>query len=1470
MNKAYDGENSGSIPSISVLGYGLRVPGADNIDAFWDLVESRRDVVTRATTNIGATTGSRVHAYGQLSNVERFDASFFNYSPREATELDPQQRFLLECAVEALEAGAVRLSDLNNEVGVYLSTGLSSYLLNTSGHQIAEDDALPSLLGSDGHYAATRVAYKLGLTGPAIAVGSACSSSLLAIHQACQAILAGECDLALAGGMDIEFPQPISYFYQPGGIMAQDGVCRPFDREASGTVFGSGGGVVLLALTDIAVERGWPIRATIAGSAVNNDGSAKASFTAPRASRQRDVIRQAMALAGKDAEKIGYIECHGTGTRLGDAAELSALHEVFGSSTLPPLGSVKANIGHLRVGSGVIGFIKAAEIIAHGKYPGTTNVSNPVDSAASYNPGILSTRSGDTENVSVGVSSFGFGGTNVHVVLSKAPEKIHTSATQGGPHLIKVSSSGPESCLATAAAYAFTLEKSELLSIPDVEYTLTKGRDDRAYRYAAVGSDSHELAKALRSANLNIVEGWAKDTGDLIFVLPGQGSSAISVIAALYNWEQVFTERLNQLWQYIKEPKWPSISEIISDPDILDSATIQLIHVATGLALADQLKARGVEANLSCGFSLGEYIAAGISGALTPEDVLQLVRKRTVLLQNAPDGDMVVVEVSKDILQSHISHYDSVSSLSSTRHVLAVKNASLQTLLLELESANIPHRILGLGIPYHSDLLNREAEELNHFASNIPTKETHTLLLTSTKESELSHRYWGAHLSAPVDLTLATDALGALHAISPITLLDLSFDGTLTNVFSDTIGAGVREATVRMFQRSRDIRESYLLGLAALWVQGYNIDTLPPQTNAQLIRLPNRQFDRQPYIKSITPVAENKLSERALRRAASLEDWVYYPSWILRRRTPVTSEPKGQRWLTFVPADSVGEQIVAKLTAIGIDVVRVKNELSGDENLIRDMINNLGLKERPISRIVHFWCANSRKDIADLSSRLSAVEDELSPGFYTLMFTIKQLATEQGTKPVQLDIIATGLHPFGDDTSNIIPERSLLSGAALVVPQDLPFITTRTVDVTHLPISILPEEIVAELLAPVRENAITFGAGARWVRTYERGQLAQQSSFDMPKRLQERGIYLITGGLGGIGMTIADYLVRTCRARLILTALEAVPDPYYLEHGVQDLPEDPHLAERVIGLRKLIELGGEVLAVRCDAASIEDSARLFERIDSQFGTLNGVVHAAGVFETQRAFRSLEDTTVDECERRLKPKVIGTLVLAEHLKGRKLDFVIMQSSLSAQLGGLGFYPYTAGNAFMDAFAERHRDDDTPWMSVNWDGWIFRERDQDDHRTSVVSPSFASPDFGVVAEIAIRPSEGAEVFSRLMNMPKPQQILISTADFKKRYQQWVTHPIRTTGSKFLNEMEGFSDETESKVASIWAEVLGVTNITSTSNFFALGGDSLLGVTLAYRLGQAFDVVLSAITMFDNPTVAAMTSEIRNLGGRSGRSL
>lgn len=537
---------------------------------------------------------------------------------------------------------------------------------------------------------------------------------------------------------------------------------------------------------------------------------------------------------------------------------------------------------------------------------------------------------------------------------------------------------------------------------------------------------------------------------------------------------------------------------------------------------------------------------------------------------------------------------------------------------------------------------------------------------------------------------------------------------------------------------------------------------------------------------------------------------------------------------------------------------------------MKSAVRGLGLDRRPVDRVVHLWCTGPLVDGETLEGRLSVLESEYDRGFYSLLYAVQEIGLVQGSRHVRLDIAARGMHAVSTDPADTVPDRALLAGPGLVIPQDFPAMSARTLDITGLPVDGWSAELVAELLGTSADTTVALAPGSRWVRCYERDELPPVPKDRLPLRLREGGVYLITGGLGGIGMTLAEYLVRTCRARLVLTGMDAVPDSSLWENGGDEPLDgmDQALAERVTRIRKLAALGGEIVAARCDAADRDQTAELFETIEKRFGRLDGVVHAAGVFETQRAFRGLDDTGREDCVRRLRPKVEGTLVLAEFLRGRKLDFVLMQSSLSSHLGGLGFYAYTAGNAFMDSFAERHRDADIPWMTVNWDGWIFRERDDDTLHQSVVSPSFASPDFGVVAEIAIRPSEGQDFYSRLMNMTEPHQVLISTADFERRIDQWVRSAADRQAAPATAGQAGTGDDAdiESGIAEVWTDVLGVGDLTGTSDFFALGGDSLLGVTVAHRLSLRFDVVLSVITMFDNPTIAQTAAEIRRLRGRS----
>lgn len=1473
---------------IAVIGYACRVPGASNVDDLWDIVVNGRDAVTRASTNVGATSGDRVHAYGVLPGVEQFDEEFFGYSPREAADIDPQQRLLLECAVEALESACVRLDRLRHEVGVYASVGLSSYLLNTWS-PASGADALPALFGGDGHYAATRIAYKLGLTGPAMLLGSACSSSLLAVHMAAQAILMGDCDVALAGGMDVEVPQPMSYLYQAGGILSHDGVCRPFDKRASGTVFGSGGGMVALASLEVAEENGWPVQAVLLGSAANNDGAAKASFTAPRASRQADVIGQALAVAGVAPSQVAYLECHGTGTQLGDRSELGALRDVFGEAASLTIGSAKANFGHMRVGAGVVGFIKACETVRRAVLPPCANLEQPIDVAGelrAQTPLAATPAPIPSASMVAGISSFGFGGTNVHTVIrGHASAQREFTAETNGPILVKVSATGPDSCLATAARLASRIRVDETIDVSDVADTLDRGRPDRPYRYAVVAADRDSLVRGLENVGPDAIEGWSDAAGDVLILLPGQGSNLLPLARGLNGWEEVFTRSIAALWAELRtlDATAPTLDEALRPSTRLDLASTHALHAAVELAVVDQLTARGLQVIRFAGYSLGEYAAAAAAGVLTGSDAVALAYERGRLLATAPSGDMIAVQAGLDQLAEVVPDVAPAIAISPGRYVLAVTADCLDDVRRRLTEARIGHRELGVGIPYHSPALTSIAAPLSVVAARITHRPDARFVPTAAGAAHGTPEYWTAHLTRPVDFSRVAATASAMASVAGCHVIDLSPDGFLARAVTDGRESVIQ--TVRMADGGRPVRTGYLLGLAQLWVQGVEIDLATPTVGRRrFVTLPGRSFERRRHFKELAAVrpVETTASRRTVRRERSLDRWAYYPSWRMKRREPTSEAVAGQRWLVFADADDLGLRVVAGLREQGVDCVQVCSDevpavagaisvRAGDEASLKRMVAGLDLNERPIDRILHLWCGGKLTDGGDLDRRLRDVEQELTKGFYAILYTIQEMSIRQGARRVRLDVVGRGIHPLVANCEDTIPARALLLGPALVIPQDFPFMSARTVDIGGLadvdgqaPV----EQVLAEIRHPARDKMVTFGQGARWVRCYERDVLPTVESGRQPMRLRDRGVYLITGGLGGIGMTLAEYLVRTCRARLVLTGLEAVPDQALWEGDRATLLGDPLLAERVARIRKLVDLGGEVVAARCDAADVEQTTALFQLIDARFGGLDGVVHAAGVFETQRAFRGLEDTSREDCVRRLRPKVDGTLVLAELLRGRVLDFVLMQSSLSAQLGGLGFYAYTAGNAFMDAFAERHRTKEIPWMSVNWDGWIFRERDDDTHN-SVISPSFASPDFGVVAEIAVRPSEGAEIYAKLMQLDEPHQVLISTADFETRVDQWVKLPISTDAGDpvVAAAVAGYEscDEVEAEVARIWREILGSEEIRPDSNFFALGGDSLLGVALAFHLSHACGVVLSVITMFDNPTVSAMAAEIRRLGGR-----
>jgi phthiocerol/phenolphthiocerol synthesis type-I polyketide synthase C len=662
---------------IAIVGMACRFPGAANPGEFWrnlrDGAESitqlsMRDMLDAGLQPAEASDKRRVAAAAMPVGVADFDAGFFGFSPREAKLMDPQQRLFLECAWEALEdAGHDPAGDVG-ATGVFAGTSMSTYLLylvRPTGPSATPSADLQLLLGNDKDYLATQVAYKFGLRGPALSVQTACSTSLVAVHLACQSLLGHECDLALAGGVTVRLPAGTGYLYEKRGVQSPDGHCRPFDGAAQGTVFGSGAGVVVLKRLADALADGDIVDAVIRGSAVNNDGSLKAGFTAPSEDGQADVVAEALAVAGVEPATIGYVEAHGTGTPIGDPIEVAALARAFraraGATGIPAascaLGAVKSNLGHLESAAGVAGLIKTVLALKHQEVPPTLHFTKPnpaIDFAAT--PFYVSSRLepwpvGQAPR-RAGVSSFGMGGTNAHVIVEQAPAPLvperapepAAGAARDRPYLLPLSARNPGALAALARRYGEFLadgEPGECLDLADVCWSAGARRTHHAHRGAVAGRDRKELRAALSAVATatdedSSVAARPVRSGKIVFVFPEQGSHWVGVGSRLMAGEPVFRAAVEQCDEAARRRLGCSPIAVLGDsddaqrgPGDADAAALATFAVQTGLAVWWQAMGIGPDAVL--GHGMGEVAAAYVAGALSLDDATDVMGRRAGL-----------------------------------------------------------------------------------------------------------------------------------------------------------------------------------------------------------------------------------------------------------------------------------------------------------------------------------------------------------------------------------------------------------------------------------------------------------------------------------------------------------------------------------------------------------------------------------------------------------------------------------------------------------------------------------------------------------------------------------------------------------------------------------------------------------------------------------------------------------------------
>ena len=883
---------SSSLPlnAIAVVGMAGKFPGANSVSAFWDnLRRGAESIVTLSEDDlIAAGISEKVlanHSYVRraalMDGIDEFDADFFGFTPQGARMTDPQHRLFLQSAWHALEDAGYDPAQIDGSVGVYGTSSASGYLLNNlmSHHdpkviigQGATFEMVNLSLQNDKDHLATRVAHQFNLRGPALSVQTACSSALVAVHLACQSILNGECDMALAGGASIRVPHNVGYWHEPGSMVSATGHCRPFDVRSDGTIFGSGVAVVVLKSLQDAVDDGDRIHAVIRGSAINNDGSTKMTYAAPNAAGQAEVVAEAHAVADIDASTVSYVETHGTGTPLGDPIEIEGLRQAFAVSTEPRpgpcfVGSVKSNIGHLETAAGMAGLIKTILCLKHRAIPPTLHFTSPnPELHIDQGPFVVRSEHGAWEWDGVrraGVSSFGVGGTNAHVVLEEAPA-VSAPAVQPGPQVLLLSARTAEALQESRSALAAELSGPDEFSLSDVAHTLA-GRRKENIRMAAVVNDQQDAAEVLRAAehdNVFIGESVqstddAKNSERVVFLFPGQGAQHIGMARGLYESEAVFAEHFDHCAAGFGEELGIDLrAEIFEGTgrNLERTDRTQPALFAVEYALAKLIDTYGVRPAALAGHSIGEYVAATIAGVFDLATAVKAVSVRARLMHAAPRGVMVAVALSPDAIAEYLSPDVDLAAVNDPGGcVVGGSEQNIRAFTARLAEQGIVARRVRTSHAFHSRLMESMIPEFTGFLSRLTLREPQIPLLSNLTGTWMSASEatnpatWARQVRATVRFADELDVLlGDPHRV----LIEVGPGGALTAsaMRHPRWSSGHRAVRLMRHQaQNRGDRDTFLLALGQLWSTGIDLDWTPRRggQRPRLVSLPGYPFERQ-------------------------------------------------------------------------------------------------------------------------------------------------------------------------------------------------------------------------------------------------------------------------------------------------------------------------------------------------------------------------------------------------------------------------------------------------------------------------------------------------------------------------------------------------------------------------------------------------------------------------------------------------
>ncbi|MEL6135942.1 MAG: type I polyketide synthase, partial [Cyanobacteria bacterium J06628_6] len=932
---------------IAIIGMAGRFPGADDLQEFWQLLIEGKTGIRMLTDDELRAAGipesefsqpNYVPAYASFSDPTGFDARFFGYSPREAELMDPQHRVFLECAWNALEDAGYDSQQYEGAIGVYGGAALNSYVVNLHNNTAVREgtDPVQAVVSNVMGLMPTRVSYQMDLKGPSCGIQTGCSTALVAVHTACQSLLHHECDMALAGGVTVSQAMPQGYTYQSDSIAAPDGVCRAFDADGQGTLFGNGVGIVVLKRLQAALRDGDHIYAVIKGSAINNDGADKVGLTAPSVSGQAAVIRAAIDQASVDPHTISYVEGHGTGTALGDPIEVAALNRAFRSSQQDTqetathrcaLGSVKTNLGHLDAAAGAAGLIKAALALKHGELPPSLNFQTP-NPKIDFNQGpffVNHQRQVWEDNGTprrAGVSSFGMGGTNAHMVLEAAPAV--ESDTRSRPwQLLLLSAKTPTALEQMADNLAAHFQENPDIGLSDVAHTLQVGRRPLPHRRAILCQTTAEAVDLLRTQESPLQQlGVARQVAHApVFMFSGQGTQHPNMGLDLYESEPVFRQAIDRCAAILGEDL-PLLTVLFPERGSKgDQERYPLTHTenaqpalfAVEYALAQLWMSWGIEPQAVIGHSIGEYVAACVAGVFSLEDALKVVLQRGRLMQRCAPGSMVAVLQSAERVKPHLLPETEIAVINSPQTcVVSGPTDAISALKSRLEALLVPCRLLDTSHAFHSAMMEPALAKFAQVMSSVSLHPPQIEIVSNVKGTWLtdaeatSPDYWISHLRQPVQFSQGVDTL--LQLSEPV-FLELGPGHTLTKLVRQHLTPEQTALTVQTLPHPREHKPdtvTLMTALAQLWTAGVTVSWkgFYQAERRRRLSLPTYPFERESYwiapTPSIVASAQAPASDSAKDTGdlkSEISDWFYLPTW---KRIPLTSATtECGPWLIF-------------------------------------------------------------------------------------------------------------------------------------------------------------------------------------------------------------------------------------------------------------------------------------------------------------------------------------------------------------------------------------------------------------------------------------------------------------------------------------------------------------------------------------------------------------------------------------------